>query len=169
MAVFYQAAPQEIIDLAERIKREHHVGLIEAGVTICWLVARNSDPAGHAITFKGWPAKALCRLNPLRDRVAGLTDCTILIDAQWWGLAPERERAAVIDHELTHINVCRYRVGNVRYDDANRPKLELRKHDFELCGFHAMVERHGVNSAEAKGFMGVQEVWVQRHFQFAGT
>jgi hypothetical protein len=164
MATSYQECPQEVVKVAEALRRQRYTELVRADVTICFLFARN--PEAPAIVHHGWPAKALVRVNNLRDRVAGLADVTLILDEQGWQDWSEKHRAAILDHELFHIEVKRNKAGGIKYDDANRPKIALRPHDFQIAGFHEIVRRHGVEAQEAIALIEVEKVWTQGSFAF---
>jgi hypothetical protein len=51
---------------------------------------------------------------------------------------------------LFHIAVRRDRDGAIKSDDGGRPKLKLRKHDFEIGGFVEIAKRHGPESLEVQ-------------------
>ena len=70
----------------------------------------------------------------------------------------------MVDHELTHLVPRLDRVGSVKYDDANRPRLYCRPHDFQFGGFNQMVERYGAISEEAEVVTKVVKHWEQLKF-----
>jgi Putative phage metallopeptidase len=166
MPTSYRECPDEVADRAKRLRQQYHLELIEADVTICLLFASNPD--GTAIMHNGWPAQALCRKNNLRDRVAGLADATIVIDEDLWADLSEPRRLALLDHELHHLTVARNKVGGIKYDDANRPKLSIRPHDYQMGGFHELVRRHAAASAESVAYVDLTRRWVQMELTFVG-
>lgn len=166
MATWYETAPDDVASLAKQLIRRSHHDLIKAEATITYLFARNND--GPALTKNSWPAKAIAKINSLRDRVAGLADCMILIDGKQWQDWSAGHRVAVLDHELHHFEVCFNKAGAIRYDDANRPKIRIRPHDFEFGGFHLMAQRHGTDSAEIMAVSNVSKIWVQMELPFMG-
>lgn len=165
MATTYTVCPDEIRKLAERIQRRDHHDQIEAAVSITYLFARN--PEGPPLSFGGYPAAAIFKINSLKDRVAGLTDATISIDEDAWESYSEETRLALLDHELLHGEVCRNKVGAFKYDDANRPKLRIRKHDFQIGGFHMIAKRHGTDAIEVQNIQHVNMAWKQMELDFA--
>ena len=58
----------------------------------------------------------------------------IWVRAYFWNQFDDRQRAAVVTHELLHVQVDR--------DDADQPKLRLRRHDVEE--FTDVVRRYGL-------------------------
>jgi hypothetical protein len=150
----YQKAPEEVQRLAAELldKYESHHPVRDAGVTVDYLFAfpsedQNGVPQGDALKCHGVKALGICRIVPLKDRVKGLADAEISIDGEWWSDASDEQRAALLDHELHHLSVKR-RGGLPERDDCGRPKLSLRKHDFQVGWFDAIAARHGVHSLE---------------------
>jgi hypothetical protein len=165
MPTSYQECPESVKKLCKAVMLSMHPKLIEADATLFLAFATNHD--GPAIMHGGYPAAAQIRINNLRDRVAGLADATMLIDSECWEGYSEESRAALIDHELTHLNVKLNKVGAIAYDDANRPRLTIRKHDFQIGGFHEIAKRHGVAAIEVAAVADVNAKWRQMAFEFA--
>jgi hypothetical protein len=167
MSTYYQECDSDTIEMAARLILKNHEEIRKADVSITYLFAANEE--GPALVHAGWPAKAIVKINSLRDRVAGLKDVTICLDGggDGWKEWTKQHRLAVLDHELHHIEVRKNKVGAFMYDDANRPKIRLRKHDFQFGGFHLMASRHGEHSGEVLAVRHVEEVWSQGVFNFA--
>lgn len=125
--------------------RRWHDDLGKAGVTVSVLTAHadeaDLEKGKSALRHHGYPAAALVRVNSHKDRVEGKADATILVDGDQWPDWPAERRLAILDHELTHLELV-MKDGAVQRDDCGRPRLRLRKHDFELGGFEAVAERH---------------------------
>jgi hypothetical protein len=67
-----------------------------------------------------------------------------------WNHWDEDQQNALIDHEVTHISLVINRKGILTLDDLGRPKLKMRKHDFEVGWFHSIAERYGAASFEVQ-------------------
>lgn len=142
MAATYTIDDGTIAAIGETIMREFYPDMLAADLTIEWLLAHGG------LKLRGWPAYATVKANSLKDRVAGLADVRILIDAdRWGGLSPNRQQA-IIHHELHHVIIRQDDTGGVLTDDANRPKVKLRQHDFESGGFSAIAQRYGEDAPE---------------------
>lgn len=154
MATSYTKADSDVHDLVARIVAESHPDLREAGVRFGILMAYNPD--GDAVKHAGYPALACVSVVSLKDRVTKGYDVEMLIDQQEWENMHALHRAALIDHELTHVR----RVPNSpkaikegglawKTDDIGRPKIKMRKGDFH-CGdaFAEVIARHGDFAAE---------------------
>lgn len=102
----------------------------------------NDQPRNNAISVRGVKALGVTRLIGSKDRVMGRGDVEITLDADWWDDASHEEQLAVLDHELYHI------VVKGEKDSYGRPKLSLRKHDYEFGWFKEIAMRHGTASQE---------------------
>lgn len=101
------------------------------------------EPTNNALTKGGVRALGITRKISLKDRAKGMGDCEITLDADHWTeVADEGQQRAILDHELYHI------VVSADNDDLGRPKIKLRKHDFEFGWFANIAIRHGVASCE---------------------
>ncbi len=165
MPTTYSECPLDVPVKAQVLMKKFHLDLIEAGVTIKFLFARNPDQP--AVMHGGYPAFATVKINSLKDRVAGLDDATILIDESCWNDATEEERESVLDHELQHLACKRNKVGALTYDDADRPRLVIRKHDWHGGGFNVIAKRHGEAAIEVQAILEVQRAWKQLELEFA--
>lgn len=148
MPTTYDDCTQDVLDIARDIMNRHYRDLLQAGVTVRYLFARNPD--GPAIKVHGVPAAASVKVNGLQHRKEGLTDCTVKICAEWWEQHDKLQCEALIDHELAHILVAFDENGAIEADDVGRPKIRLKPHDFEIGGFFDIVQRHGSNAVEAQ-------------------
>lgn len=164
----FQKCPKSVEDLAREImcEFEDHTPLLDAKVKIDFLFAlaeideKTGEPKGDALRHHGVKALGLCRKLSLKDRVAGRGDAEITLDGDWWGTqaTPEQQKA-LLDHEIYHLTVSRSRQGDVKTDDIGRPKLLLRKHDFQVGFFSVIAARHGEASQER-----IQAKWAMEEF-----
>jgi hypothetical protein len=151
MATFTEA-DHEAKELLVRARRRRQ-DLNDAGVTVKLLFAyaRVNDAGeqvgGPALKLHGYPCLATVKINPLKDRVEGKADATITLDADQWPEHGEAEKLSLLDHELTHLELARTPEGEVRLDDAGRPKLKMRLHDMVIGGFYEVIRRHGEDVA----------------------
>lgn len=101
-----------------------------------------------AITVQRYPAIACIKITSYKDRVKGMADAEMLIDHAWWINHDEEQCKAVIDHELTHLVVATDKYDRPKRDQAGRPVLKIRLHDYQIGLFHGVARRHGVKSQE---------------------
>lgn len=143
----YDTAPQEVLDLIQNIMEQYHEELNEAGVTVDAMFAYN-EKGDHAVKHGGYPALAYIKITSLKNRIKGMMDAEITIDGEAYKAMTEPQRIALIDHELHHLMVARDKEENIKLDDANRPKLKIRKHDYQMGWFRDIAIRHKENSPE---------------------
>lgn len=150
----YQKCPKAVGAIAHEILEEFptHRPTLNAEVTIDFVFAYadvNDEgiATNNALTLHGTAALAICKKIRLKDRVMGRADVEIAIDGRWWETASPAECRALLDHELTHIEVKVDENGICR-DDASRPLIKLRKHDFQIGWFSEIAARHGKASQE---------------------
>jgi hypothetical protein len=159
----YNPPDKSVLDLVDAVlnKYEEHNQLVTAGVKIDVLMAygkeSKSGEKGDAIKHHGVKALGLMKRNGLKERVLGHGDALMLLDGDWFATASDAERKAVIDHELLHLDLKRDETFAVEADDADRPKLVLRPHDYELGEFILIAKRHGMASVECKMMAKIKE------------
>lgn len=155
MPTTFQIADEECTQQLGKVMERHHPRLAEAGVKVGVLMAFN--PEGDAVRHGGYPAFASIRVVALRDRVTKGYDAEMLIDETQWQSMSEAHRAALLDHELSHLSLvpmsakqlAEARANNSaapdwKLDDLGRPKLKLVKGDWNAGdGFRDVVARHG--------------------------
>lgn len=143
MAVKFEVCPEDVQEQCRECMERVHPRLVRFGVRVICVFASNEDKNGMprpAVKLHGWPAYAVIRVTPERDRAIGVPDAVITIDKhRWYGMS-DAHQAALIDHELTHL--CA--------DDGEdgETELTLQKHDWQLSGFADVVKRHGAASIE---------------------
>ncbi len=141
---------------------------VETTFTFLWADSIADEKTGEkppALKSQGYPAAATVKIVPYKDRVAGMTDVVITVDADWWSEHSERQREALIHHEIYHLVLLRAEDGTPRADDAGRPKFKLRKHDFQHGWFEATAKLYGPESVEVEQFAKAQE-WMQAEIKF---
>lgn len=145
----YERAPKEINELAAEIlcKYDTHKPLLDFKVRIDYIIALKDGEGDYAIKWHGSRAYGLARILGLKDRAMGRGDAEILIDGDWRKEASEKEMAALLDHELHHLEV-QVENGKMKRDALARPKLKMRKHDFQVGWFHVIAQRHKGASIE---------------------
>ena len=159
-------ANKDIVDVVARIVNQYHQPLRDAGVTFAIQVARpktdeSGEPTEAAIKVNGYPCAAKVRVIPYRDRVNGLPDAEITIDGDEWDTLTDRQRDALVDHEIEHLDLSTTIASNgaavVNRDDCERPKLKIRKHDHQHGWFDAVARRHGQSSPEWRSWEAFEE------------
>lgn len=151
----FERCDKSVETLAKNILNQYdtHKPLVALSVKIDFVFAHaDVDDKGRvlndALTKNGVKALGIARKLPLKDRAMGRGDAEISLDGDWWTAATAEQQAALLDHELHHLEVKSDKNGNVKYDDLGRPELKLRKHDVEVGWFKCIAERHGAASQE---------------------
>lgn len=146
--MIYERCDEETIARVHRMISRNHEELARAKVTLSLLfvAARRKEDklVGAALTHQGYAAHAVARVVNLRDRAKGNPDVEIVFDFHSWSNLSPKSQDALIDHELTH-----FLVVADEFDAAGRPKIRLKKHDFQVGWFHAVASRHGAHAIEA--------------------
>ncbi len=167
MPISYWKADAEVCDLLATIMNEWHPDLVDADVKVGILFALHSDETKSSVSHGGYPALATIKIVSLRDRVTKGYDAEMLVDGSMWATHKSEHKVAILDHELTHINVKREKpkkgakAGDAPpdfvLDDIGRPVLKLRKGDWNAGdGFKEVVQRHREFSAELLNINAVQ-------------
>lgn len=151
-----------------RIARDRwHEDLRRAGVRVAIQMAENPD--GDALVRGGYKCLAVVKVLSLTDRLLSghcgdcdIQDAKLLIDLREWEDRDDAERLAILDHELSHLELVlvpekqlwRLRAEDpdapdYKVDDLGRPRLRAKPADWASSdGFVRVVERHGAAAAE---------------------
>lgn len=161
----YTKADKSVERLAAELlaKYDTHHPLVNAEVKIDLIFAHGArdekdNLTGDAITHQGRRAFGLAKITNLKDRVMGRGDAEIQLDADYWPTITDDQQAALLDHELHHLQLKTDKHGNVKYDDHGRPMLKMRKHDVEFGWFSVIAQRHGKASIEQRQAAMLMEV-----------
>jgi hypothetical protein len=149
-------------ELLSEVLEKHHPELHDAELIVDVLVAfatknEQGEPRGPALSHGGYPATATVRINSLKQRVLGGGDALVTLDGDRCGDFSPLQQRAILDHELTHLELIVSDEGGVEGDDIGRPRLRLRKHDHQFGWFDAVVRRHGANSVEWSQFAAFRD------------
>lgn len=160
MGSVFQKAGLEVYELADRLIEEYYEGLLKVGLAIDLVFAyaqtgKSGEPTGPAIMHQGYPALGLCRVLSLKDRTMGRADVEITLDGDQWPAMPPEQQAALLDHELYHIELRFNKLGKLDTDDLGRPKVSMRKHTRQYGWFDEIARRHGNASIEVQQARGL--------------
>lgn len=132
MTATYRPAPA-VAKLAERLIQQHHRHLL--GHRVEYVFRSEAQSSGGRIVLG--TARKVSGLNALLANLDDGTDdplFVIEIAEDTWDLLDDRQRTALVDHELCHCTV-----GETKDGDQ---VLKIRGHDVEE--FRDIVERHGL-------------------------
>lgn len=164
----YSQAP-DVTLFIDKIQADHHEDL--EGVTVSALFVFDAEHSLPVLKHQGYPAGATVRITPLKDRALGMADAQIVVDRAGWLALSQRQRAALIDHELTHLEVKTDEEEGAEdpvpvCDAIGRPKLLMRKHDHQFGWFDEVAQRHGEASPEVRQARVLMESSGQLYFDF---
>lgn len=160
----YDEADREAVERMTAIRNQYHADL--AAIRIGLLVIYDDDEDKQVLKHGGYPAAALARIVSERDRAAGMCDAQIILDQSSYRRMTDKERDALLDHELHHFEVVQDKSGAPRMDTNERPKLRIRKHDHQFGWFDAIADRHGEHSVEVKQAKQLVDDTGQLYFNF---
>jgi hypothetical protein len=151
----FSIADGETAYLVSTVMERDHPELFQAGLSVQVLLAgtpvdEDGTPTGPAISVNGYPAVAKVKILGLEARVRYGFDAELTLDADEWEVCSREQQEAIVDHELTHLELRTDREGSILYDDAERPKLKMRKHDRQFGWFDEVARRHGEASVEVR-------------------
>lgn len=152
----YVRADESVTDLVTEVMQAHHQDLAAEGVTVATLMARGKRDkdgvlVGVAITIGGYQCAGCLRITSLKQRALGMADAVMLLDGDRWDGWKRERQVALVDHELTHLQLVDGDEG-FETDDLGRPKLRARRHDREFGWFDDVAARHGEHSFEWEQF-----------------
>lgn len=143
---YYEPASQDLKQRIENIREEYHPEL--AGVTISPLFVF-TDESEPCLTHAGYGAAAVIRIVPVKDRASGMDDVQLVVDRYVYSGLNGAQKDALVDHELYHLErAVDAKTEEPKVDVLGRPKLKLRRHDWQLGGFDEIARRHGKSALE---------------------
>ncbi len=152
MSVIYDQASRELHHLAAEILTSNHPDLrLPDGsfVKLCLLMASAGGEEDDApVKCHGYPAQAVISVIAYKQRVDKRADAEIVIDEKNWHDLTEPQQRALLDHEITHLEIVKDEHGMVKCDDMGRPKIKLRLHDWQMGGFRSIAARYGDDAPE---------------------
>lgn len=167
MSTSFSLADQSVLDLLADVMRERHRPLYDAGVLVGVIMA--ASDTGDAVVHGGYKVLATVRAISLKDRVYKPIDAEVLIDLQAYDELSYRQKMALLDHELSHLELKKWGYAPVRdaageltgeeeirfeKDDLGRPTLRLKNGDFHCGdGFDSVIRHWGDDAAELANIM----------------
>lgn len=168
MAKTFRKSDGYIRSLVEEVMRLYHPDLVEYKISIDLIDAYDSKGEA-AVMHHGLPAYAVIRTIPLKDRVMGRGDVEITFDANRVARMSERQKRALIDHELTHLEFKLNKDGEKTVDDIGRYLFKMKPHDREFGWFESVAMRWGKDSIESvQAREMVNDEYFQRYFLLEG-
>jgi len=149
--VSYELIPRDHVQhyamyhLLDELVRQHHADLRDARIALAWCTSWKPDVDGHVTLGK-------CKKASDLDRELAAFDFIILLRRSFWLdlRVEDRQRRALLDHELCHAALKLDERGEPIEDERGRKVYRVRKHDLEE--FNAIVERHGMWTGDIETF-----------------
>jgi hypothetical protein len=146
---YFALATPATNDLCRKLIYLCHADLDSTAAKVDVVMAyRAPDSEEPAMVERGHRILGKASITKLKDRVKGMGDAEILLDGDMWEELLEKQKAALLDHELYHLEVKRDKTGEFVFDDLNRPLLKIREHDREFGWFDVIAQRHRGESTE---------------------
>lgn len=163
----FSEAPTSTIERVRETMARYHGGLRDAGVRITILHAsgprdEDGEITAHAIMIRGHKAMACIKITSLKDRAAGLGDAVLTIDGDDCDTWSEEAWSAILDRELTQIELKTDAEGGVMRDDLGRPKLRKRNADYTVDVFMDVAERHKEHTPEVQAVQSIGSLMVRQ-------
>jgi hypothetical protein len=149
MGTVFEKADDSVMAIMQKVANKYHGELVKAKVSVGLLMA-SADEGETAVKLHGYPCAAIIKITPYKQRVHGIEDAVITIDQKSWDELDDRQRAALIDHELTHLEPKLDQGAQVKTDDLGRPKLGIVLHDAQVGIFKSVIQRHGAAALDAQ-------------------
>lgn len=146
----YDQAPDEVRERVIALIKKYHPDLELVQLRVDLLMASTDTEDAHAVTLGGYPCLAVVKIVGPKERAKGCGDAEIVIDRDAYEAMSSAKRDALLDHELYHLEITRDKMGRPKKDDHQRPKLKMRKHDFQFGWFAEIARRHQENAIEVQ-------------------
>jgi len=151
----YELADDSVHDLLKEAISAYHnmIGKLEIkfGLIRVTSVDKKGEPDEKPAlkSSSGHAAAAQISLVSKKDQLSKNYEVEILFDGPMWDGMTDKKRLAILDHELTHIEIAKDKDGHAKIDDlTGKPKLKLIPDQFHLWGFLDIAKRHGEDSSE---------------------
>lgn len=165
----YSAASDDVARHIASMHSQYHPEI--DGVTVSALFVFDEETGESVLKHQGYAAAAVVSVTPTKQRALGIADALIVIDRASWLTLTAKQRDALIDHELEHLDRVISKdtedsPAAPQFDSLGRPKLAMRRHDHQFGWFDDVARRHGDDSievAQARNFLAVTQ---QLYFDF---
>jgi len=150
----YSLPEDSVLEVLDEAMMKYHQALkkdnIRFGVIMVTSEDKDGEPDGKPAlkSSSGHAAAAQVSLVSPKDRLTKKYEVEILIDSFVWDEMTPEKRLAVLDHELTHVELVKGDAGATKVDVYGCPKLKLIPDQFHLWGFLEIAQRHGLASSE---------------------
>lgn len=158
MAIAYDTAPKDVLDLFKSVIERYHPekAKVRVGILMVTSVDKEGNPdGGWPLKWSGYAASAKVKIVPMRDRIFKNIDVEIHLDAHTWRAINEQQQTSILDHEMEHVMIMED--PEEEGDTEAKLKLKLKPDDYCIWGFEAIARRHGANSMEVMSARRLRE------------
>ncbi len=151
MSIEFREADQSVHDLLGAVMDEYFPELsgMDPSLVVDIRMAVDGADMGKRLLHRGHLVGAMIKVVGAEERAAGGADVRLKIDQVSWDKRTERQRVALLHHELTHVEPKRDTdTGLLVLDPYGRPKIKLRLDDWMLTGFLETARIFGLDSVE---------------------
>lgn len=136
---------ERMYNLLDALVAEHHSDLAEARFALAWNTSWQPDVDGRVTLGK-------CKKASDLDRELAAFDFVIILREEFWKhpRVTDKQRTALLDHELMHAAVKFDDRGDPEHDTRGRTVYRTRKHDIEE--FADIVARYGCWKSDLESF-----------------
>lgn len=138
-----ETADAAVYELMRSLIASYHPHLVDADIVIVWRTGWKEDADDRLILGQ------MHKASDMEREINGY-DAAMLLNKEAWAKFDVRQRAALVDHELLHLDVARDDAGDPKEDERGRTVYRIRKHDIEE--FRDIVSRHGCYKADLVAF-----------------
>lgn len=157
MGKYYEKAKDEDFELLNNIistnDEYHDINTFKLKYNLLYAFP-TTDDAGNikspAIKNKGVACAAMIKLIKGADKIIKNYDFEIFVDKSLWDEISISEKTAILEHELFHIKFKKDKNNDFKFDEYDRPMLQLKEHDLIFWGFSEIAKKHGDFSIEKK-------------------
>jgi len=157
----YKEAP-EVKAVAEKLIDQYHQHIRDFNVRVDYLFIDKIPLKGGKEVWGS--CRKITNLNAYlaKDKQSGGDPFFVITIAEpVWDILPEKERQALLDHELSH-TAAEYKES----DEENVVKLSLKPHDMEE--FACIVKRHGMWRQDIEDFVKAAKVELKEEEELEG-
>lgn len=135
---------KEILAIMREMVNQYHDELRNATIQPAWMIRNKTDKDGILVLGKMKKATEL-------ERLSHGYDAFLLLNQEAWERFDDRQKRALIDHELEHLTVSLDEgTGEPKLDGHGKTRYRIRKHDVEE--FQAIISRHGCHKTHLRRF-----------------
>lgn len=167
----YQKAHKSVMQIVQKVMEEHHKELLDEKVQVAVLLVwgpRDKDGliTGPGVSAHGHAALAKIKVSSESDRLLSGADAVMHIDGDCWEKMKARTKRALLDHELTHLELLVTADGTTKRREDSSARLGAKLDDWMLTGFYAIAKRYEKDAPEVMGLANLH-AQCQMVFDFA--